>query len=815
MLLVEAGFGSTMASSVPDIVWTDIAPYVDVRTQGITITRGAQDELSTIQAGTCTLLLDNTAGDLSPGLASSPFYPNVRKGVPLRVAVTTAPPLTGSAPWPLAMLADDFSNGVISPALWPNVYGGVTEANNRARVPVNPGVVAGLQTGRQWLLTGSTLTARLVRAPAVGGSSAASASMWVNSTTSGVRLGFSYSPVTGQVRCSSETAFFDGSATVLTYSPVAHRWLRLREDSGTLYWETSADGTNWTVRRSSATPAWVGSQTQLVDFSATRTGGTADYVEWDLIGHQVHNRFWGAVNDWPTRWQGLYATQSISATDLFATLSRQPQLRSNLDEEILGTGPIAYYPLTEDSGSASAGDLSGVTAGPLGIVQVGTGGTADFGAGPGPAATGESYPLFTPASATVGKFLLADLGDEYEKRSGNQFNTIEFWFTSSTGSGRAILGLESVDLQYQIAFTLSAGGVLCVETTGEGPGPLTVYTSGSGNLADGKQHHVIYDEWGSELWVDGVSVSLASVDSMFDLRKLTVGAYRSTRLWSGSVSSVALYTTTGPRGPDLLDHYTAGITGFSGEDADVRIQRLARYGNVASVTVFGSIHDPVAGQGAGGATALSMMQEVEKTDGGHLYAERDWIGLAYQGRDVRYNPDPSSETFTVEYADLETDDVELTDDDQKQVNTVIASRPAGARQRVIDQDSIDLYGPRGEGETTLLKTTDNAVLDAANWIVSRYADPPPELREIPIEAYSLPQYPDILDGEISEYFSVTDMPAQAPSTDMRVTIEGYTETIKQGSHLIRFRASRSATDSVWVLDDAVYSVLGTTTRLAY
>jgi hypothetical protein len=91
----------------------------------------------------------------------------------------------------------------------------------------------------------------------------------------------------------------------------------------------------------------------------------------------------------------------------------------------------------------------------------------------------------------------------------------------------------------------------------------------------------------------------------------------------------------------------------------------------------------------------------------------------------------------------------------------------------------------------------------------------PELREIPIEAYTLPQYPDILDGEISDYFTVSDLPAESESTEQRVTIEGYAENIASESHVIKFRTSRSETDSVWVLDDIVYSVLGRTTRLAY
>ncbi|MEV8354618.1 hypothetical protein ACFVTT_38690 [Streptomyces niveus] len=804
-----------MTTPVTDIVWTDISGRVEVAEQGIVINRGAADELAEIQTGTCSLLLDNADGALSPGVATSPYYPLVRKGVPLRVAVTTATPRTGVAPYPMAMLCDDFEDGVVNTTLWPGSYGTVSEVGSRVRISLDPGSTASLQSARAWTLAGSTATIRLVRVPAVNGSSAAAARFMVNSTTSGTRAGFTYNAVTGSLRLVSEVGFADGAAVTLTYSARDHRWLRLREAAGTLYWETSSDGYNWTIRRTLATPAWATSQQVVMDLPVSRTGGTADYVEWDLVGHRVHSRFWGGVNDWPTRWRGLYATAMVTCSDLFAPLARQPQLRSILDEEILNDGPIAYYPLTEDSGSTTAGDLSGVTAGPLGIVQQGiTGGVLDFSAGPGPAATGEQYPLFTPVSATQGKYLAADLGAEYQRLSAGQFNCVEGWFTTSTGSGRVIFALESVDQQKQIVFSLTAGGVLQIEHTQSG-GTLIVTTSTSGNLADGRQHHFVYDEWSTNLWVDGGAPDTMFVDLMYDLRLLTVGAYHNGRLWSGTVSSIALYTTIGPRGPDLINHYTAGMTAFAGEGADARIARLAGYSGVNSLTVFGSIHDPVAGQGAGGSTALSMMQAVATTDGGKLYAERDWIGLAYQGRDVRYNPDPSSETFTVAYADLETADVEVSTDDQKQKNIVVATRPNGARQRVIDQPSIDLYGPRDDGEMTLLKTTDNGVLDAANWLVSRYADPPPEVREVPVEAYTLPQYADILDGDISEYFSVTGMPAEAPATDMRLTIEGYTETIKSQSHLIKFRTSLAATDSVWVLDDAVYSVLGTTTRLAY
>lgn len=44
---------------------------------------------------------------------------------------------------------------------------------------------------------------------------------------------------------------FDGES--MAYFPATHRWFRLREDLGVVYWETSADGAAWTVRRSKAT----------------------------------------------------------------------------------------------------------------------------------------------------------------------------------------------------------------------------------------------------------------------------------------------------------------------------------------------------------------------------------------------------------------------------------------------------------------------------------------------------------------------------------------------------------------------------------
>lgn len=49
------------------------------------------------------------------------------------------------------------------------------------------------------------------------------------------------------------------SDTSFTYDPAVHVWFRIREASGTLYWETSANGSSWTVQRSKSSSLVVSS----------------------------------------------------------------------------------------------------------------------------------------------------------------------------------------------------------------------------------------------------------------------------------------------------------------------------------------------------------------------------------------------------------------------------------------------------------------------------------------------------------------------------------------------------------------------------
>jgi hypothetical protein len=810
-LLVEAGWGG-LVQAPWSITWTDITPYVDV-TSGVTVTRGASDELSETQPGTASMTLDNSDGRFTPGNPSSPYAPFVRRNAPIRVSVAVMPTRTGAAPYPVSMLGDTFDSPVDT-ARWPVRVGGAGLVNGRLRIPLTPGAgSAGFQSAREWRLPGASVCARLSTAATANGSSAALAHFVLDSVTNGTRIGFQHNPVTGVLRCVLFVGFVDGASVDLPYSPIDHLWLRIRESAGTVYWETSGDGWDWTVRRTLATPGWVSSETLIMSLTTSRTGGTGDFMEWDYLGAQVRPRFWGMVNEFPVQWSGLMSTVAISATDLFKRLNRLPQLMSCLSEEIKALTPLAYYPLTEPAGSTSAGDLSGTTAGPLSITQIGSGGTCDFGAGAGPASAPEALVVLTPASATAGKYLTADMGQRYQDSTVGNWNMMEAWFSTST-AGRVLFALTGSAGTKRIVWSLNGAGALQVETMVDGSTWQTATVS-SGNLADGNLHHFAYDEFAGSVYVDGVSKAIGAVQWMESLRSLTVGGYAGARLWSGTIGHIMITATqyTGI-GAQMATQYQAGTTAFAGEAAADRITRLAGYAGVGSVTVLGSTHDPVAGQGEGGSGVMARMREVETTESGRLYAERDYYGLAYQSRDLRYNPGPASEVFEIDYADLDTLGVQLADDDQKLCNQVEASRPGGATQKVRADSSVLAFGLYGR-QLEILKMTDNSVVDAASWIVSRYANPDPELREVPVEAFTMPSYLDILDAEISSYFTVYNLPAQASTAELRVTVEGYTETIKHNSHVIQFRTSASETDSVWILDDPAYSQLDYTTRLAY
>jgi hypothetical protein len=206
------------------------------------------------------------------------------------------------------------------------------------RLPlVAAGTTARFVSARQWRLQGSKVTAKFCTVPASGGSASGSVTMYVQAVAANTWLRWTYNAIDGKLRAYNDAGSTDATPTVLTYDPIQHAWLRIRESGGTVYFETSSDGWEWSVRRSLATPAWVAADTVQVEFAANRSGGTTDFAEFDLVGAEVRPRFYGLVNEFPVGFEGLSSTVMITATDLFKRLNRRPALRSTARRPRPGT----------------------------------------------------------------------------------------------------------------------------------------------------------------------------------------------------------------------------------------------------------------------------------------------------------------------------------------------------------------------------------------------------------------------------------------------------------------------------------------------
>jgi hypothetical protein len=98
-----------------------------------------------------------------------------------------------------------------------------------------------------------------------------------NDNTTGVSFNFTGSTL--ECRYHDEFGTIIGSNTVLAYSATDHRWVRFREASGNLYWETSPGGGGtdptawtWTTRRTEAVTWSVDSVAQTIFVQGSDTG---------------------------------------------------------------------------------------------------------------------------------------------------------------------------------------------------------------------------------------------------------------------------------------------------------------------------------------------------------------------------------------------------------------------------------------------------------------------------------------------------------------------------------------------------------------
>lgn len=262
----------------------------------------------------------------------------------------------------LSTLVDNFNDGVIAPD-WGNSYGGVYESGGLAHVPCTTGF-AGYQTAYAWTMAGASFFVKVASAPAASTATDAYCGILVNGDAVGTRCGFTIKAVGNLLRMQSDSGYFDPAAVEITYDPIAHAFLRLREDGVNVYWDTSPDGTTWTNRRTLATPAWVTAaiDTCALDLSAHRDAGVDDEATYDLFNTLSNGAVWTASANL-TAETTLAATATLTAhaaadLDADSSLTAAPILSAHATAALSGQAT-----LTADADSSEIPEVAGLAAG--------------------------------------------------------------------------------------------------------------------------------------------------------------------------------------------------------------------------------------------------------------------------------------------------------------------------------------------------------------------------------------------------------------------------------------------------------------------
>ncbi len=181
-------------------------------------------------------------------------------------------------------LADDFEDGSVSPRWTQFAFGSVTGAETSGlytfSVSTSGTGGASLSTAERYDMSGASFVTEMTSAGAQeAGLQAYPAEFQIDSNNRVFLVignGFigTYQTVAGVTTDHGFTA----------YNAVTHRWFRLREASGTTYWEAGADGVSWTTLASAANPIDVTDVTLIVGADTFLTLGSTKTVSISRVG---------------------------------------------------------------------------------------------------------------------------------------------------------------------------------------------------------------------------------------------------------------------------------------------------------------------------------------------------------------------------------------------------------------------------------------------------------------------------------------------------------------------------------------------------
>lgn len=530
---------------------------------------------------------------------------------------------------------------------------------------------------------------------------------------------------------------------------------------------------------------------------------------------------WGGhLTDHVPRWVGAaQPVCDLSASDLLTALSLLKAFPSAILAEQLYDSPVLAYPLDDAEGSTTAGDRSEARRPVLTVAQFGSGGTIDFGGG-SVGAEESTTAVLTRVDGSNGKYLSGVFGSLLGTAV-----TIEGYFQpGSTANYLGLVGLQSDSGSDWIAVGTDGSGQVAARGSTLPGGAGTAVTGAA--LTAGTWAHVAVTltfSAGSTtigLYVNGVSAGTTTIGfSPSSLTTLWVGRDRNiVSPFDGQIANVAVYGTA--LSAARIASHALALTGWAGELTGGRFQRLAGLAGLPSglISVASSTGGSTMGaQPVGGKTLTSALGEVATTDQGYVVVDRDGL-LRFAGRDVRRG---AASVVTLDArTDILNDFDGLPYNDEGLLNDVTVTRIGGATQRAVNQASSDEYGPISDSLEVYLNDDDQA-RRLAEWLANVNAEPQLRAPTIKVSMAALAarspgKVAAVMAFEMGQRITISNLPAGLPATTLELFVEGVSDAWGKNDWIRTITTSNLLRGgAVWILGDATYGVLGSTTILGY
>jgi hypothetical protein len=585
---------------------------------------------------------------------------------------------------------------------------------------------------------------------------------------------------------------------------------------------------------------------------------------FSTTGPVIYGVHRGFVERWPSKWnhQGMYGYCELTTVDAFAALAAK-KLNVEYVQKLLSLAPIYYWQLTEEQGATSFGEASG-NNGPKLVITNSKYGGSNLTAGnqfdiPGlPSNTGISYTGATPAQENDVPLTVAAAGlNNTSTLSGIGGATrpwslsLAFWVKHSSvptvpaGQSWQYLLLSDSQSGYTLSVSADYGlapgaysiTVLTTVTDNTGPGasgPQGGANNSTDIYGDGNPHLYVVT-WDTQsgsgnstliVYKDGTQVGSGVVSAtnwvspgLFSALTVAGLIYPDTgQTFAGPPNAtyghVALWNRILSSG-EVAALWTAG-RGYTGETSGARITRYlsGNYGGQASIDTGQSVMG--ISDLAAKTTLLDACQAVALSENGNFWVDGDGV-LQFAARTRRYLATSSTATLGENQAGGEypyETDVAFDYDPTLVYNDVQVTQSGGIVATVPDTASQAQYGPRSY-QRTINVLSSSETIDAANWILFTHKNPQQRISTLVLKPSANPAlWPMALGAECGQRVTVKRRTTAGYTMSADYFIEQVSHDRKKDSWTVSFQMS-PATNQVWILGNATYSVLDSTTILGY